>query len=265
MAEDASIEPKESAPKNEVEKKPPDAATGLVRKLQNSYASALPSHIAQEQFSRSLLTAFRRTPKLLNCTKESVASAVLDAAQLGLMIGVNGSCWLIPYGDEATLVIGYQGMIDLCYRSGQVESIIADVVYENDFFEFEQGLDQKLKHIPLMHGDRGKPFAAYAIANVKGSSRPVFVVLSEQEIEAVRNASPGSKSKDSPWNGVFRTEMWKKTAFNRLQKYLPKSVEIQQVLTFEQIQHERFRDVEVEVVDDSDSLLQPGRHSTRKG
>ncbi|MFA5380252.1 MAG: recombinase RecT [Dehalococcoidia bacterium] len=241
-----------------------DPATSLVKSLERSYSSALPTHVTAEHFSRALLTEFRRNPKLMQCTQQSIGGAVLTSAQLGLMLGVLGAAWLVPFkvkgSLEAVLIIGYQGMIDLAYRSDRVESICTDVICEFDEFEFEQGLNQKLKHVPNLKGSRGSPFAVYAIANTRGSTRPIYVVLNAEEIESVKNASPGAKYPDSPWNGKFYTEMWKKTAIRRLCKLLPKSVELVAALDFEDRQMERLKDADATVVDDP---LTPGRH-TRK-
>ncbi|MCK9570016.1 recombinase RecT [Candidatus Pacearchaeota archaeon] len=252
--------------KNEVAEKRNDHALSMVKALEVSYKSALPSHVTMEHFSRALLTEFRRTPALMDCTRESVGSGVLMFAQLGLMLGVNGAGWLIPFNNkrgtkEAVSVIGYQGLIDLCYRSDRVESVCADVVCENDVFEYEQGLEQKLRHKPELRGTRGKPYAVYAIANIKGSSRPVYVVLNAEEVETVKNSSPGARKSDSPWNGNFATEMWKKTAIRRLCKYLPKSVELSAALDFETRQETEMKEVDATVADDP---LAPGRHETKR-
>jgi len=239
----------------------------MVKALELSYKSALPAHVTMEHFSRALLTEFRRTPALMECTRESVGAGVLMFAQLGLMIGVNGAGWLIPFNNsrrgckEAVAVIGYQGLIDLCYRSDRVESVCADVVCENDVFDYEQGLDQKLRHKPNLRGKRGEPYAVYAIANIKGSTRPVYVVLNADEVATVKKASPGSRKNDSPWNGDFESEMWKKTAIRRLCKYLPKSVDLAAALDFENRQAEEMKEVEATAVDDP---LSPGRHERKR-
>jgi recombination protein RecT len=239
-----------------------DKAGSLVQKLGESFQAALPNHVTKEHFGRALLTEFRRTPKLMNCDGKSVASAVMTCAQLGLMIGVNGAAYLIPFKEECTLVIGYQGLVDLCYRSGHVESVVADVVCENDEFEYCQGLEQRLHHVPNLKGDRGEAYAAYAIARIKDSKTPVFVVMNNAELEAVKNASPGARSRQSPWNGPFVNEMRKKTALRRLCKILPKSVELSTAMEFENRQAERIQEVEATVM--AEDPLSPGRHSTRK-
>ncbi len=242
-----------------------DRPIQLVKGFQSAIADALPTHMTKEHFSRALLTSFRRNPDLVQCEQSTIGNAVVTAAQLGLMIGVNGSCWLIPFKnkgkDECQLVIGYQGLIDLCYRSGRVESIFADVVCENDTWKFRQGLDQVLEHVPELRGDRGDPFAVYAIARITGSATPVYVVMSKQDVFRVRDSSKAYQSdikygtKRSPWSGDFVEEMWKKTALRRLSKLLPKSIELSQALEFENRHEERWTDAKP--VED---VFAPGRH-----
>jgi len=246
-----------------IEKQPKqDAAGAMVKALAGSVKSALPAHVTLEHFQRAMLTEFRRTPKLLECTRESVGAAVVTAAQLGLMLGVNGAAWLIPFKTDATLVIGYQGMVDLCYRSDRVDSVFSDVVCANDQFEYEQGLTPKLRHVPNLKGARGEPYAVYAIAKIRGSESPLYVLLNREEVMNVKGASFGARKSDSPWNGKFETEMWKKTAIRRLCKFLPKSVDLQNALEFENRQAEREREVEASVV--AEAPLSPGRHEMRK-
>ena len=237
-----------------------DAVTAIVSNLESGVSSALPTHMTKEHFMRALQTELRKSAKLRACTRESIGSAVITSAQLGLTLGVNGAAWLIPFGTECTLIIGFQGLVDLCYRSGQVESISADVVCENDEFSYEQGLDPKLKHIPNLRGSRGEAYAVWAAARIKGSSKPVYVVLNKEEVMTVKSSSAGAKKSDSPWNGKFENEMWKKTAIRRLCKLLPKSVELSHALEFENQQEERLKEADYEEVDP----LAPGRHENKK-
>jgi len=221
----------------------------VLGKLDDSVSKALPTHVTKAHFMRALQTQFRKTPKLEQCTEKSIGAAVVTSAQLGLMVGVNGAAYLIPYGKECTLIIGYQGLIDLCYRSGQVESVSADVVCENDDFSYEQGLEPKLKHIPNLKGSRGEPYAVWAAARIKESSKPTYVVMNREEVLKVKNSSAGAKTSSSPWNGDFENEMWKKTALRRLVKLLPKSVELAKAFQFENDQEDRLKEVQAEVVD----------------
>lgn len=42
---------------------------------------------------------------------------------------------------EAQLVLGYQGLLELIYRSGMVSMVDARVRYENDEWLFEYGIE----------------------------------------------------------------------------------------------------------------------------
>jgi recombination protein RecT len=105
--------------------------------MQTQLRLALPRHVTPERLARIAVTEIRRTPKLLTCTRESLLGAIMQAAQLGLEPGVLGECWLIPYKTEATFVIGYRGLVQLAWRSGQIESVHAHAVFDGDAFAFD--------------------------------------------------------------------------------------------------------------------------------
>ena len=91
----------------------------------------------------------------------------MQAAQLGVEPNTPiGQAYLIPYGNQVQFQLGYKGLIDLAYRSGEVQSIQAHEVHENDTFEYELGLNPKLKHVPAMK-DRGPVILYYAVIKLK--------------------------------------------------------------------------------------------------
>lgn len=193
---------------------------------------ALPRHMTPERMSRIALTELRRTPKLQQCDSMSFLGAVVQCAQIGLEPGNNmGHAYLLPYGKECTLIIGYKGLIELARRSGQIASINAREVRENDKFEMEYGLDEKLRHVPAT-GDRGKLIGFYAIAKFREGGAQ-FEYMTIDEIEKIKKTSKSSSYKDSPWN-TFYEEMAKKTLIRRLVKYLPISVEIQTAVSLDE-------------------------------
>ncbi|MBA3051912.1 recombinase RecT [bacterium] len=212
--------------KQELTKK--DQASALVDWMKPAMATALPRHLNADRMVRIVLTEMRRNPKLVTCTKQSLAGSVIMASQLGLEPGVNGQCWLVPYGNEATFIIGYQGLIELAYRSNMVEFVIGEAVYENDEFTYSLGTEQFIKHVPA-EADRGKLKAAYAVAKMKGASMPVFKVLTKEDILKVKASSPAANSAHSPWN-TWPETMWVKTAVKKLMKFIPKSAEINKAL-----------------------------------
>lgn len=148
----------------------------------------------------------------------------MTAAQLGLEPNTPlGQAYLIPYKNkgvsECQFQIGYKGMIDLAYRSGDVEVVQAHAVYENDEFEYEFGLEPKLKHIPAS-GDRGKPVFYYAMFRTKNGGYGFDVMSVEDIRKHAETYSQSYKSSFSPWQKHF-DEMAKKTVLKRVLKYAP--------------------------------------------
>lgn len=140
---------------------------GYVKAMEKEIAKALPSVITPERFTRMVFTALSANPKLQQCTPNSFLGAMMQAAQLGVEPNTPiGQAYLIPYKNKGMLEcqfqLGYKGLIDLCNRSGDIKDIQAHEVYENDLFEFEYGLEPKLKHVPTMK-DRGEVIAYYAV------------------------------------------------------------------------------------------------------
>ena len=163
-------------------------------------------------------------------------AALMSSAQLGLEPdGILGHAYLIPYKNnkkgiyEAQFQVGYRGLIALARRSGEVESFQAQVVYDNDQFDFAFGLNERLEHIPSS-GNRGKMKAAYAMVKFKDGGH-AFDVMFKEDIEKIKKSSKASK--DGPWV-TYESEMWRKTVAKRLAKYLPLSVEFQKAATLDE-------------------------------
>ena len=193
--------------------------------------SALPKHMTPERMARVAFSTVQRTPALLKCSPHSLVAAIVEASSLGLEIDGRGLAYLVPYGDRATLIPGYKGLMDLAYRSGKVTSIYAETVHEHDEFEYQLGTNPRLVHKPSLNG-RGARIAVYAVAQIKDGD-PAFVVLGSDEVEKVKRASKGAGKPDSPWK-QWEDEMWKKTAVRRLCKYLPLSPEMQRAVALDE-------------------------------
>ena len=59
----------------------------------------------------------------------------MKACELNLVLGgAQKHAWLIPYGQECTFQIGYQGILELARRSREFKSIEAVIVHEGDAF-----------------------------------------------------------------------------------------------------------------------------------
>lgn len=202
----------------------PKTLKDYVLQCQDQIAKALPRVITPERFTRIALTALSSNPNLAKCERNSFLGALFNAAQLGLEPNSPlQQAFLIPYNNtkkgitECQFQIGYKGLLDLAYRSGEFASIYAQTVYENDTFDYSYGLDPTLTHKPTM-GERGEPICYYAVFKLKngGSS---FVVMSKED--ALRHAKKYSKTFNAgPWQSDFDS-MAKKTCLKQLLKYAP--------------------------------------------
>ena len=195
-----------------------------IRSTAGEIKKALPSVITPERFTRMVLSAISVNPKLGSCTPGSFLGAMMSAAQLGLEPNTPlGQAYILPYMNkgvlEAQFQLGYKGLIDLAYRSGEVEVIQSHIVYENDEFECNYGLEPTLKHTPAAD-DRGDPIKVYAMFKTKSGGFG-FEVMSMADVR--RHAEKYSKAYNSgfsPWKTNFE-EMAKKTVLKRVLKYAP--------------------------------------------
>lgn len=212
---------KKQAQMQEAEKKD-NSMMGLIRRMEPQIRKALPSVITPERFTRIVLTALSSNPKLQACAPMSVMGAMMQAAQLGVEPNTPlGQAYLIPYGGVCQFQLGYKGLIDLAYRSGEVSSIQAHEVHENDTFTYEYGLEPKLRHVPAQT-DRGPVTFYYAVLKLKNGGVG-FEVMSREDVETF--ARKKSKAyNNGPWKTDF-DEMAKKTVLKKVLKYAPLKTE----------------------------------------
>jgi len=178
---------------------------------------------------RDGLLASARNKAIHRCSAESVLLSLVEAATLGLSPNLLGDAHLVPYSGTCTFQIGYQGMIKLAKRSGEVLEIRARCVHANDTWSVLEGSTEAIEVRPAYGSDRGPFIFAYAVAVLAADpSNPKFEIVEAGDIEQIRRSSTGSRSQSSPWNNWFE-EMAKKSAIKRLCKTL--SMETYQVVT----------------------------------
>ncbi len=205
--------------------KPKDQVKHLLEQNKTAIAQAIPRHMNPERLMKVAQTAITTTPALLECYVPTLLGGIIQCAQMGLEPNtVLGHAYLVPFFNnkkgrkDAQVIIGYKGLIDLARRSGQVTSIAAHAVRKGDLFEFQYGLEEKLRHIPA-EGDRGDITHFYAVAHMKDGGH-AFEVMTKAQVEKIRAGTKGNKV----WADHFE-EMGRKTVIRRLAKYLPLSVE----------------------------------------
>jgi len=222
---------------------PANTIAAYLKKMEGEISRALPKHMTAERMTRIALTTIRTNPTLLQCSVPSLMAAVMQSAQLGLEPGLIGHCYFLPFKNNKTntyevqFIIGYKGMIDLARRSGNIQSIAAHEVYENDFTELVYGLEENLKHVPwFLRKDQkfdksGPIVGAYMVAKFKDGGHFIHY-MPVQEIEEHRKRSRASNN--GPWVTDY-TEMCKKTVVRSGWKWLPISIEQAAAVTQDEV------------------------------
>lgn len=207
---------------------PAQTFRGVLEKMIPQIKLALPRHVSPDRLVRIVLTTVQRTPKLLECTRESLLGCIVQCAQLGLEPdGMLGHAYLVPFWNsrqnrlECQFIAGYKGLLKLARQSGEIASVASRVVHAKDEFEYEYGLNEKLRHIPCDDEDPGSLTHAYTIFRFKDGSHH-FDVMTKREIDRIKARSKAPKG--GPWDTDYE-EMAKKTVFRRTSKMAPASVE----------------------------------------
>ena len=205
----------------------------FMEKQRDLICKVLPKTITPERLLGIFTMILKSSPAIAKCSQKSLIGAVIQTAQLGLQPGNIGHVYLVPFNNkgvmEVQLIIGYKGFVELVNRSGKASVLNAEVVYSNDQFQYEQGLNPILRHIPSS-GNRGEKIGVYCIAKNLLANEKVFVYLQKDEVEKIKKSSKAGDNDYSPWK-TWPEEMWKKSAVKRITKLLPLSAEEQQAIS----------------------------------
>ena len=224
------------------QQKKPQTLQDYVQRMSGQIKLALPANLTPDRFQRIVLTAISSNPKLQECSPTSFLGAMMTAAQLGVEPNTPlGQGYLIPRnsrnGVECTFQLGYKGMIDLAYRSGNIATIGAYTVHANDEFHVQFGLNPDITHIPALT-DKGDPIAFYAYYRTKDGGFGFDVMSVEDVREHAKKFSDSVKRGwTSPWDTNF-DEMAKKTVLKKVLKYAPLSTEVASKIGMDETVHE---------------------------
>lgn len=225
------------------ESKEPTAMNHFRQQLEQrleTFTEALPAHITPVQFKSVIMQAVMGNPDLLAADRVSLFEAALAAANDGLLPDKREGAMVIyntkikgKEGQRDQWIKKVQwmpmirGVITKVFNTGQVKSVSIGIVYGGDTFRFwtdDEG--DHLFHEPAENPDKSVWRRVYALVVMNNGG--VFAeVMDSEEVEKLRTAS---KTPDTgPWV-TWYDEMAKKGVFRRLNKRLPISRDIQQVL-----------------------------------
>ena len=199
-------------------------------RFQTELAKAIPKGVGSYSAvnaTRMFLTALRNNSRLAQCTDGSLYSVLFEASQLGLAL--NGfEAVAMPFENkaarcyEAQFVLGYRGVIKLAHNSGSVSSIQARAVYRGDEYEYSEGREPVLRHVPGAGIDRSDQniVAFYAIARMTdGTIRQEW--MWNEDVLAIGMRVGRGKLRNA-WITDY-AEMGKKTVIKRAGKTLPQA------------------------------------------
>lgn len=182
-------------------------------------ARALPENISPDRFVRITVTMLLQSPEIAECEPDSIFRALLRCAADGLLPDGREAA-IGPFNDkrsgkkQATYLPMIGGLRKRLAEFGW--SLRTRVVYENDEFSYEYGVNETLIHRPPPPGtERGKRIAAYAVASHR-DGRKEFTVMSAEEVEKV-HALAKTENVWSKWPD----QMWEKSAGHQLADDVP--------------------------------------------
>lgn len=191
--------------------------------------AALPKHLNADRMLRISQTCFSTTPKLRQCTGQSILRSIIVASQIGLEPGIAGQGYLIPYGKTCTFVPGWQGLVGLLNNSGRATAWTG-AVFEGDEWDFQLGSHPKCVHRPGPNfGDSDKLRWVYACGQVNGSEMPVVEAWPIDRVWKHRDRF--NKVGRDHYSYVHPEMYARKVVLLQVLKYMPRSIELNNALT----------------------------------
>ena len=219
----------------QVEKSEQPTIRDLVQKQQAAIETQLAGALNSGAFVRAAISEISKSETLQQATPSSVLGSIMLAAQLKLEIGpALGHFYLTPRsesykdGDDkwqkrwtCLPIIGYQGLIELAYRSGRVLKIETFVVRKGDLFEYGAN-SERGRYFDWQPADfdQSRDWTDVVVTAQIAGGGLVWETLPKDKILARRPAG----WEKGPWK-TNEVEMARKTLVREVAPYLPKSTE----------------------------------------
>lgn len=184
-------------------------------------------------FMSSVISVANGNPQLRRAQPMSIIGAAMVAATMQLqVVPTLGQAYLIPYGSQCQLQVGYLGILQLCQRSGQFKKILAAPVHEGEYIsgdEFDEDyiFDKKQRKSDKVIGYMAK----FELLN--GFTKVTYWDVDKVKAHASKFSQAFRAGYNSPWKSDFDA-MAMKTVLKSILKFAPKSIEMQKAMTFDQ-------------------------------
>jgi phage RecT family recombinase len=145
---------------------------------------------------------------------------------------------------ELTFQPMYQGLIEVAYRTGLFQSIVANVVYKGDIFDHDTAGKAFVTHKKDLIGNRTERIAVYADVVLVNGGRLVEV-MTMKEVNLIRNRA----KKKEIWN-EWEDSMYRKTPIKQVFKFVPKTEKLAELIAYDNSLEQTF---EAKVIDTTKS------------
>lgn len=201
-----------------VKKDTVDVVAEKVRQFQERGEIHFPTNYSPENALKSAWLVLQETkdkngkPVLQSCTKNSIANALLNMVVQGLTPAKQQG-YFIAYGQQLVFQRSYFGTMAVTKSVTGAKDIFAQVVYEDDEFEYEIEFGRKkvTKHVQKIENVNDEKIVAAYCTIVFDDDRWYTEIMTMDEIKRAWEMSP-TKNKT---HKEFPQEMAKKTVINR--------------------------------------------------
>jgi recombinational DNA repair protein RecT len=133
-----------------------------------------------------------------------------------------GEFYFTVSNESVKPILGYKGLVTLLLRSNKVKKIWAEVVYNQDDFEYELGLEPKMVHIPNFNSVKTCDNIKCIYACAKIEDEVVFKVMTIEEIKTIVDML--ETPSEYYFNDKKDPEKWslKKVVLKQMSKLMPK-------------------------------------------
>ena len=207
---------------------------------QNLINSTLGDKEVARNFISNIMTAVSSNVELGDCEPSSILSAGLMAHSLDLPLSQTlGFCYILPYKitnrqtneviKKAQFQVGYKGLVQLCLRTGQYETIGVREVHKGEYKgQNEFGEDEfKFSH-DFDNNEIVGYFAYFKLLN--GAKKTLYWTKEQCE----KHGRKYSKSFNKLWTDSFDTMAMKTVLKQLISKYGIMSTKIENAVRFDQ-------------------------------
>lgn len=198
-----------------------------IQKAKDRFAKIASQTVNYDKESIFAMQALMKNPfvmKVANENPSSVHLAMINVASTGLTLNpANGYAYLVPRDGAIHLDISYKGLIKIATDAGSIVWARAEVVHEDDQFEYRGPAEAPVHSADPFKAGRGDIIGAYCIAKTNDGD-VLTEVMSREEIEKIRSKSSawvrGKQGSKGPWEEFF-SEMCRKAVVKRASKTWP--------------------------------------------